>query len=162
MPRVLTPRALTEATSLQDRWLDEIDSVVARVFQTMLLRSCDAAAAIAAVPPGISARIQLSGAVQALCVVEFPFLTAEKLTDAFLGSEDGDWDDHMIDDAVGELCNMIAGGWKGKLGTLDPACQLSTPSISRAGARTTPPGDATLRRTYTFEGSTFQVTLVLK
>lgn len=152
---------LTGAVSLQDLWLDEIDSVVSRVFQTMLLRPCNAVHGIAASPPGISARVQLSGAVEALCIVEFPFLAAEKLTDAFLGSDDGDWDDNMIEDSVGEFCNMIAGGWKSKLGALDPACQLSTPSISRTGAPTVPE-DATLRRTYTFDGSTFYVTLVLK
>jgi chemotaxis protein CheX len=152
---------LTDATNLQDHWLEEIDAVVARVFQTMLLRSCGAAVALGAAAPGISARVQLSGAVQAHCVVEFPILTAEKLTDAFLGSEDGDWDDHMIEDAVGELCNMIAGGWKGKLGPLDPASQLSTPTISRAASGDAS-GNATLRRTYTFEGSTFHVTLLLK
>jgi len=64
---------------------------------------------------GIAAKILLSGAIEAQCLVEFPQATAKKLTDAFLGSQD-DWEDALIEDAIGELCNMIAGGWKSALG----------------------------------------------
>jgi chemotaxis protein CheX len=141
---------------------EELDSVVSRVFQVMLLRSCSVAEASPADAPNIFATVLLSGAVEAQCIVEFPFAAAEKLTDAFLGAEDGDcWDDAMIEDAVGELCNMIAGGWKIKLGALDSACRLSTPILSRATTRWPDTRDA-MRRTYAFDDSVFHVRWVLK
>jgi chemotaxis protein CheX len=153
----------TGAGTHEDHWVEEIDSVVSRVFQVMLLRSCSVAEASTADAPDISATVRLSGGVEAQCIVEFPFIAAEKLTDAFLGSEeDNCWDDAMIEDAVGELCNMVAGGWKSRLGALDSACRLSTPIVSRTTTRWPDTRDATMRRTYTFDGSVFHVRLVLK
>ena len=157
---------LTTNPGSEEQWANQIDAVVSHVFQTMLLRSCGVAGQDAAQDHDISARVVFTGAVAGHCVVEFPFTTAEKLTDAYLGTEDGEWDDAMIEDAVGELCNMIAGGWKGKLGKLDSACQLSAPSIWRSTSwrRTGRAPNMTgtrVRRTYTFDGSAFNVRLVL-
>ncbi len=154
---------LTTGAPPHDQWVEEIDSVVSRVFQVMLLRRCSVTETSTADAPDITATVRLSGGIEAQCIVEFPFLTAEKLTDAFLGSEeDNCWDDAMIEDAVGELCNMVAGGWKSKLGALNSECLLSTPIVSRTTTRWPNTRDSTMRRTYAFDGSVFHVRLILK
>jgi chemotaxis protein CheX len=103
-----------------------LDEAVQDVFQSMLSLACSATEAPLTTPPGYCARISFSGALDAHCIVEFPAASAHNLTNAFLGSA-ADWDDTMVADAVGELCNMIAGGWKKRLGAPAWQADLSLP-----------------------------------
>ena len=135
----------------------------------MLERNCAALDEGCAIGVDISARILFSGALAAQCAVEFPSNSAERLTSAFLGPcQDGckiHWEDSMVADAVGELCNMIAGGWKTRLG--EPAWQahLSVPLILRgppAGPESDPHAvRLRLRRAYLFDESPFVVSLTM-
>lgn len=137
-----------------------MDEAVEDVFQRMLNRSCRPTTEPFTVPQDHCARIRLSGALEAQCSVEFPAASARKLTAAFLGSDTCESDDTMVDDAVGELCNMIAGGWKMRLGTPGWEADLSVPSISRTPAPGTPETcRACMRRAYAFDNSPFVVTL---
>jgi chemotaxis protein CheX len=154
-------------TCAESRWIGQIDGIVAAVFHLMLGRSCGAADEAAAVQMDISAKVLFSGAVEGCCVVEFPAGAAKKLTEAFLGADGGAggaWDEAMVDDAVGELCNMIAGGWKSKLGGADGACQLSAPTVERGTGRVEMSGcgKVMVRRMYGFEGSVFLVELMVR
>jgi chemotaxis protein CheX len=139
-----------------------MDDTVGEVFQTMLERSCPALDDACDLPTHISARITFSGTLEAQCEVEFPASSAQRLTHAFLGSGDAEWDDSIIGDAVGELCNMIAGGWKQRLGASAEASDLSVPSISRGQHRNiTDAGPMRVRRAYTFDSSTFVVSMTM-
>lgn len=144
------------------RWIGQIDGIVAAVFHLMLQRSCGEAEEGAAEGMDIAAKVLFSGAVEGCCMVEFPASAARKLTDAFLGAE-GDWDDAMVADAVGELCNMIAGGWKSRLGGQDAACQLSAPRVWRGVERVelSGCGGTPVRRVYGFDGGVFGVELMI-
>jgi len=155
-----------------------MDDAVAEVFESMLNRSCIATQEVFPIPTDISARITLSGAIEAQCLVEFPASSAEKLTCAFLGScdpvgEEG-WDGAMICDSVGELCNMIAGGWKKRLGAAAGTADLSVPLITTgpcsgsvphapqpatipAAIPATIPTTIQVRRAYAFDDSPFAV-----
>jgi len=150
----------------ESRWIGKIDGVVAAVFHLMLGRSCGEADEAVAAGMKVSAKVLFSGAVEGCCVVEFTVAAARKLTDAFLGAEGGvgAWDDAMVDDAVGELCNMIAGGWKSQLGSRDAACQLSSPTVER-GMRLVELsgcGGTRVERMYGFDGSVFRVELAIR
>jgi chemotaxis protein CheX len=137
-----------------------MDEAVQEVFQRMLDLACHVIAESLATPPGYCARIRLSGALEAQCIVEFPTASARNLASAFLGSDACEWDDTMVADAVGELCNMIAGGWKKRLGPPGWEADLSVPSITRASAHCTPEScPACMRRVYAFDNSPFVVTL---
>ena len=123
---------------IRDEWIRRMDDAVAEVFRSMLECDCAAVEESPGPGPGILASITFSGTMEAHCVVEFPSSTAKILTSAFLASDETDWDDAMIGDAVGELCNMIAGGMRSVLGP--PALSLRpllVPCISRvpAGSR---------------------------
>jgi chemotaxis protein CheX len=148
----------------QDHRIWQIDEVVADVFQMMLQQRCEVLEDAAASGIDISAMVLLSGPIEAQCLVEFPHPTAKKLANALLGCE-GIWEDAMIEDAVGELCNMIAGGWKSKLGTAASASGLSVPAISRSRAPDRIPlngGSLGMRRTYAFDNSPFTVSLAIR
>jgi chemotaxis protein CheX len=118
----------------EDRWTCQIvDDAVAEVFASMLQLPYAVVDEAPATGATISARIAFSGAIDGECVIQLPVRAAERLTDTLLEAE-GDWDDEMIDDAVGELCNMIAGGWKSRSG-MDAKCQMSVPAVSRHNVR---------------------------
>jgi chemotaxis protein CheX len=133
-----------------------MDEAVADVFECMLQRSCRPASQPSAIAADIVVCITFSGALEAQCAVEFPSASAQQLARALLGP--GDWDADMLADAVGELCNMIAGGWKRRLGP--PGCEaiLSVPFISR-DAGPLAAHNACIRRTYAFDNSQFVVTV---
>jgi chemotaxis protein CheX len=154
-------------SSAENRWIGQIDGIVAAVFHLMLGRSCGEVEETAATGDVISAKVVFSGAVEGCCMVEFPVASARSLTDAFLGAEcvaGVAWDDAMVDDAVGELCNMIAGGWKSRLGSQDAACHLSPPTVKRGVGRVEMSGcdGTTVQRMYGFDGSVFQVKLTVR
>ena len=143
------------------RWIALLDDTVDEVFEAMLRRRCTI---VEEAPPSaayISAKILFSGTPDGHCVVQASLATASRLTGALLGAED-DWGDKMIDDAVGEMCNMIAGGWKSRLETFMACFQLSVPKLSRGPARHAL-GHARLatRRLYAFDDSVLEVTLSL-
>ena len=147
----------------QDQQIWQIDDIVADVFHILLQQSCDVVGDAAA-GIDISAMVLLSGSIEAQCLVEFPQATAKKLTDAFLGCENT-WENALIEDAVGELCNMIAGGWKNKLGAAASASGLSVPAISRSrGPGCNPLNGCHLkmRKAYAFDNSPFTVTLAIR
>jgi chemotaxis protein CheX len=138
-----------------------MDEAVADVFQTMLEQSCPVVDNAYDLHTDISARVTFSGTLEAQCVVAFPSRSAERLTCAFLGSCDGcNWDDAITADTVGELCNMIAGGWKKRLDAPAASSDLSVPSIRR-GPYLDAANAGTMRvsRTYAFGNSPFVVNL---
>ena len=92
-----------------------IDSAVAEVFEQMLWQTCRVSKVDCGGAERIRACITLRGPHSARCCVELPVTAGDQVADALLGSE-GDWDDELIEDAVGELCNMIAGRVKSRLG----------------------------------------------
>ena len=56
------------------------------------------------------------------------FTAAAAVATAMLGgvpTEDAD----SLDDAVGEIANMIAGGWKDRIPTLSSNCNISPPTV---------------------------------
>lgn len=131
-------QALTAQSANSNEWVDQLDAAVAEVFQVMLRQPCTVFGETSAMDRNtattITAEIAFSGTLEGRCVIRLSTLAAEQLTNALLGTE-GDWndpmDDSMIDDAVGELCNMIAGGWKSRLETPASACNLSVPAVRR-------------------------------
>jgi chemotaxis protein CheX len=144
----------------QARWIAHLDDAVGEVFELMLRQRCALVDETTAAARWISAKIVFSGTLEGQCVVQVSGAGADRLADALLGAE-GDWDDEMIDDAVGELCNMIAGGWKSRLDAPASVCTLSMPSVSRGPAQNTLEHCAA-RRSYGFDGAVVEVTLELR
>lgn len=145
-------------TAWQSKYLDwtgRLDSAVSEVFEMMLARNCLPAEIADTIAPCISARILFSGAIHGECVLFASESVAQVTAEALLGtpSKPGD---PMVEDAIGELCNMIAGGWKSKLGSDEAGCAISPPTVStlEVAVDTSSVG---FRRFYCFEGHVFGV-----
>ena len=67
----------------------------------------------------------------------------------------------MVRDAIGEVCNMIAGAWKGFDPELASGCLLSTPTVVAGSSYKLFGQRAPIRieRRYRFEEMTFGVTI---
>ena len=65
-------------------------------------------------------------------------------------------------DAIGEVCNMLAGSWKGKVPELAANCGLSVPAVitGRDYKLHVQAPEFQLYHVYSFEEETFAVTIV--
>jgi chemotaxis protein CheX len=153
-------REKVSVTKVQDEAVSRLDSAVSEVFETMLERSCDPMEGeVDTVEGKIVARIQFTGAVDGECLLYASQATASVTAEALLGSP-SEPQDPMVDDAIGELCNMIAGGWKSKLASPDSDCSISTPAVTRKGLDGYRTQFGTkFSRNYSFQGNVFGVVL---
>jgi chemotaxis protein CheX len=87
-------------------------------------------------------------------------LAARAVASAMLGGMPVE-DDDSLDDTLGELCNMLAGGWKNGISSLSSEVALSPPTVISGGdykVHVHKPSD-TIARTYRFDGHTLQLVL---
>jgi chemotaxis protein CheX len=138
-------------------WPGRLDSAVSEVFEMMLERDCAPTEKADIVDPAISARILFTGAIHGECMLFASRAVAQATAEVLLGAV-SESNSSMIEDAIGELCNMIAGGWKSKLGSDEATCAISPPTIS---TQVTTGRDGIsgrgFRRFYCFEGHVFGV-----
>jgi chemotaxis protein CheX len=109
-----------------------------------------------------TALVGFAGAMSGICEISICKSGARIITSAMLGGlavEDGS---DSICDAVGELCNMIAGGWKNRIPLLASACSLSIPTVIVGGSyHVHRPANARVnRRSYQF-GDRYAMLLTL-
>jgi chemotaxis protein CheX len=163
---------------LEPNLIQQLDETVAEVFNMMLGRACPPEldccrlalsatctsvegdpiqpAPNSAANPHLTAHIVLSGCVTGACAVCLDLDSAAEVTEALIGMAPGELPDaerdSILADTVGELCNMIAGGWKMRQRGQGANCALSTPQIT-AQSGNPPPESGTgpnpsLRRCY--------------
>jgi len=106
-----------------------LNRAVDEVFSTMMGVSC------APVEHGgvagqetLSALIGLAGALSGAMVLHCGRDAALEITERLTGVAPAGVD-AMVRDAVGEVCNMVAGAWKGYDAELASGCLLSTPTV---------------------------------
>jgi chemotaxis protein CheX len=152
----------TELSTSSTEIVSRLDTAVSEVFEMMLARSCDPMDGDINIVDGkIVARIQFTGAVSGECILYASPATAAITAEALLGSPSDD--DPMADDAIGELCNMIAGGWKSKLEHPQDGCLISVPAVTREGLGALEGKFGTkFSRTYCFQGNVFGVMMSFK
>ena len=146
--------------NVHDEAVTRLDSAVSEVFETMLARSCDPLdGEVDTVDGRIVARIQFTGAVDGECLLYASQATASVTAEALLGTP-SEPHDPMVDDAIGELCNVIAGGWKSKLSSSEASCLISVPAVTRDGLEGYRTQFGTkFSRNYSFQGNVFGVVL---
>jgi chemotaxis protein CheX len=116
---------------LAEKNVDLADETVFEVFASML------AIQVSVVPPPIpqigvsderTAIVGYSGAMRGCCEVQMDQEAAATVATAMLGGMVTD-DSDSLDDAVGEIANMIAGGWKDRIPSLSSDCNISPPTV---------------------------------
>lgn len=143
------------------RFQEYLDRATDEVFSTMLGVSCAPARdAAPAERETISAVIGLAGAMSGSLVLRCGSRAAMRMAERMTGAEPPAVD-AMVRDAVGEICNMVAGAWKGFDPALSSGCLLSTPTVVAGSSYELFGQRAPIRfeRSFRFEDQTFLVTV---
>jgi chemotaxis protein CheX len=142
-------------------WRDHLDRAAHEVFSTMVGVDCTPAEAGPVAETGaISAVIGLAGALSGSLVLQVGHRAAERLAERLTG---GPSEEAMVRDAVGEVCNMVAGAWKSFDPRLSSGCLLSTPTLV-AGERYdlfSQRAPLRIERNYHFDEQMFSLSLFL-
>jgi chemotaxis protein CheX len=113
-------------------WTGIMDCAVKEVFQIM------AQTVLTSMPGGgdgtpvgdTTAMVGLAGALCGVLTIRCTSHTAESITGRMLGST-GPAKPSDVNDAIAEICNMVAGNFKGKITALADRCMLSVPTVIR-------------------------------
>ncbi|MFM8364557.1 MAG: chemotaxis protein CheX [Verrucomicrobiota bacterium] len=140
-----------------------IDQTVLQVFQTMVSLEASPGAGSTNAPrstafSGMCGSVGLSGKVNGIVYTTFSEQTARHVAEKILGSDVGDPE---VDDAVGELTNVVSGNLKSRLCDLGFNCTLSIPSVVRGESIRVSAKNAALgvSNEYTLEGFDQPVTV---
>ena len=106
-----------------------LDDAVDEVFRLMMGAPCmPVEERTAEGTETITAVIGLAGAMSGACTLRCGLDTALRMAECMVGARPLELDG-MVKDAIGEVCNMVAGAWKGKHSVLAGGCMLSTPAV---------------------------------
>ena len=143
-------------------YAQSLDKAVEEVFRLMMGLHC---IPVAECPieerETISAVIGFAGAMSGTCVLRSGGLVALRMAESLTGIAMPKLSD-TVKDAVGEICNMVAGAWKGRQPSLTSRCMLSTPTVvtgTHYHLHTQKP-EFRIERYYRFEAHSFGVALV--
>jgi chemotaxis protein CheX len=107
-----------------------LDASVEEVFGMMLGWECRRAEADcdAREADSLTAMVGFGGVLSGACIVRASAKAALKIAGRMMGAESAEVDD-TVQDGIGELCNMLAGSWKGRVPELASNCGLSVPAV---------------------------------
>lgn len=147
----------------RDGYRDELAKAACEVFEIMVGTSLAAATEESpAFASDFAAIVGIAGTLCGLVGLHTSFECARRMAARMLGSDEvaagGD-----VQDAIGEVCNMIAGSFKARIAGLADGCALSVPTviIGRDFALFSLARGEHYEVTYTFEGKPLTVTLDL-
>jgi len=110
-------------------WKTIMECAAIEVFELMAGVRLDVDAASTETPRGEqTAMVGMAGALCGMTTLRCSQATAAKFASLMLG-EDAASNPSSARDAMGELCNMIAGNFKSKISNLADHCMLSVPTI---------------------------------
>jgi chemotaxis protein CheX len=153
--------AAAVAAQKTDHLAQQLDRSVHEVFSTMMAAECvPVEDNVAQERETISAVIGLAGALSGSMVLHSGSRAAIAMAERLTGVVP-DGLDAMVRDAIGEVCNMIAGAWKGVDPALASGCLLSTPTVVSGSSYELFSQRAPLRmeRGYRFAACSFSITL---
>jgi len=140
-----------------------LDASVEEVFQLMLGVNCRRymGAVEIAEPESVTAVVGFGGLLSGACVFRSGATTAMKVAAHMTGMEFEEIDD-TVKDGIGEICNMLAGAWKGKVPDLAANTGLSVPAVitGRDYNLHVQAPEFKLHHTYHFDDASFEVTII--
>lgn len=139
-----------------------LDGSVDEVFQMMLGVNCRRISEPHTTDSeSVTAVVGFGGLLSGACVFKCGSTAARKIAAHMTGMEFEETDD-VVKDAIGEICNMLAGGWKSKVPNLAANCGLSVPAVitGRDYHLHVQAPEFQLHHGYQFEDACFDVTIV--
>ena len=118
--------------SHEENWLPILELSVEEVFEIMLGSRVKPVAPSEHKPNvEFTAMVGLAGALCGIITICCDAKTAGQVAECMLG--DTADSQEQVADALGEICNMIAGNFKNKLAGTDERCMLSVPTVISGG-----------------------------
>jgi len=139
-----------------------LDASVEEVFQLMLGVDCRRDGVfVLDEQQSVTAVVGFGGLLSGACVFKSGSSAAMKIAAHMTGMEFSEIDD-TVKDGIGELCNMLAGAWKGKVPNLAANCGLSVPAVitGRDYHLHVQAPEFKLNHTYRFDDASFEVTII--
>lgn len=139
-----------------------LDASVEEVFQLMLGVACERTDEPTKLEPElVTAVVGFGGLLSGACVFRTGGSAAMRIAAHMTGMEITEIDD-IVKDGIGEICNMLAGAWKGKVPDLAANCGLSVPAVitGRDYNLHVQAPEFQLHHSYKFEDASFSVTIV--
>lgn len=139
-----------------------LDASVEEVFQLMLGLTCRRSAEPPPEEPdSVTAVVGFGGVLSGACLLRAGGAAALRIAAQMTGME-FDEIDNTVKDGMGEICNMLAGAWKGKVPELAAHCGLSVPAVitGRDYKLHVQAPEFQLHHTYTFGEGSFEVTII--
>lgn len=140
-----------------------LDASVEEVFKLMLGLNCVRSSEPMEVdgPESVTAVVGFGGLLSGACVFKSGYSAAIKIVAHMTGMEFEEIDD-TVKDGIGEICNMLAGAWKGKVPDLAASTGLSVPAVitGRDYNIHVHAPEFKLHHTYKFDDASFEVTII--
>jgi chemotaxis protein CheX len=145
---------------------DHLDGSVREVFETMLGVECRRETVAETLgdhetEATVTAVVGFGGILSGACVFRCGAPAARQIAARMTGMEFETVDD-IVKDAVGEICNMLAGTWKSRVPDLAANCGLSVPAVitgSDYNLHVQSP-EFKLRQAFWFDSTRFELTIV--
>jgi chemotaxis protein CheX len=127
----------TKRVPLDPNWKSVLDCAAVEVFEMMagtrLTPFVPPAVEPGAEPAperqgGLTAMVGMAGVLCGMTTIRCSSDTAIRLASKMAGDEAAK-DPNIVSDAMGELCNMVAGNFKAKITCLADHCMLSVPTV---------------------------------
>jgi chemotaxis protein CheX len=139
-----------------------LDASVEEVFDLMLGVPCERSHVQAVKSnESVTAVVGFGGLLSGACVFRTSGESARLIASKLTGTDFDEIDD-TVKDAIGEICNMLAGAWKGKVPDLSANCGLSVPAVitGRDYNIHIQSPEFRLFHCYTFDSTPFDVTII--
>ena len=153
-------RAMPAAEGCHESWIPLLDTSVREVFELMLGSSLTVPAIVENTKLDVTSMVglagQLSGVLTVRCGQKAAALMTSKMLGVALEAASAE-----VADALGEVCNMVAGNFKNKIAGLAEGCMLSPPTVITGGDYTlqSMSGSPALELRLLFEGMLMVVSL---
>jgi chemotaxis protein CheX len=153
-------RAMPAAEGCHESWIPLLDTSVREVFELMLGSSLTVPAIVEDTKLDVTSMVglagKLSGVFTVRCGQKAAVLMASKMLGVTLETLSPE-----VADALGEVCNMVAGNFKNKIAGLAEGCMLSPPTVITGGDYTlqSMSGSPALEVWLLFEGMLMVVSL---
>ena len=139
-----------------------LEASVEEVFSMMLGARCSRRLSLEIVEPdSVTAVVGFGGRLSGACVLRTGARAAMDIATRMIGTPFAEVDD-TVKDAIGEICNMLAGSWKARVPELSAKCGLSVPAVITGRDYTlhVQAPKFQLQHTYQFDGLCFAVTIM--
>jgi chemotaxis protein CheX len=158
-----TSKADNDTMNRREYWAPLLELSAQEVFGLMLGDKLESAAEPAAVESlDVTSMVGLAGSMCGLLTLRCSSQCGALIATNMLGAETANARGQM-EDAVGEVCNMVAGNFKNKLSGVGDSCKLSVPTVITGSNYNlcTLANDCTMEVNVLFHGKPVLITLQL-